>query len=313
MDRGLRYALRIVPIAALVCAALSRAGPPATAPAASQPSQPASDPHDAPAAKAAEGSFFIWPQPAPLTEPISTDRPGFSDSVDLVPRGHIQLELGYTYTYDSGGGGTSNDHTFPQPLLRLGLTDDFEFRLEWAGWSLTEVSEPGSGPLGRRDGATSQDNGGTDLSVGFKHRLTHQRGLLPSLTLIPMLSLPTGGPTKTSGDVNPSVELAYQWGLTEKLALYGMAVAAVPSGPKGYFYQTQASVAVSYELTDRLTPYIEYYGLYPAALGADCAHALDSGFSYRITDNVQIDFSVGMGLNDAADTFYASCGLSLRL
>src|SRR5215475_7721761 len=37
---------------------------------------------------------------APLTEPIDTDRPDFTESPETVPRGHFQLEDGFTFTLD---------------------------------------------------------------------------------------------------------------------------------------------------------------------------------------------------------------------
>src|SRR5262245_22773309 len=66
--------------------------------------------------------FFIWPEPAPLEGTIATDRPGFSDTTSVVPRGHVQWEMGYTYSYDKGP-----DHyrlqtqDFPEGSLRIGV------------------------------------------------------------------------------------------------------------------------------------------------------------------------------------------------
>ena len=43
----------------------------------------------------------------PLTEPLVTDRPDFTESTLTVPFGHVQLETGYTFTYDDEGGQAS--------------------------------------------------------------------------------------------------------------------------------------------------------------------------------------------------------------
>ena len=54
--------------------------------------------------------FWFW-EPAPLTEPLVTDRPDFTESTDAVPRGHFQLEMGYTFTYDRERKERRRDHT----------------------------------------------------------------------------------------------------------------------------------------------------------------------------------------------------------
>lgn len=57
----------------------------------------------------------IWR--VPLTEPIITDRPDFTESAVTVPRGHLQLETGYTGAYDREDGKRESAHSFPEALL----------------------------------------------------------------------------------------------------------------------------------------------------------------------------------------------------
>ena len=82
--------------------------------------------------------FWMFPEPAPVGS-IVTDRPGFSDSASLVPRGRFQIEGGYTFTYDREGKRRTIDHQFPEIALRTGLTDWLEFRAKWNGFSLTQT------------------------------------------------------------------------------------------------------------------------------------------------------------------------------
>src|SRR5262249_17931745 len=120
------------------------------------------------ASKEDKGGFWFFPEPAPLTGPIATDRPGFSDTASLVPRGHFQIESGYTFSYDREGSTRTINHTMPEIALRTGLTDWLEFRTQWTGYSYTEVLQEIKTPAGRHVMDTNHDDGGTDMNLGFK-------------------------------------------------------------------------------------------------------------------------------------------------
>src|SRR3989442_1070426 len=67
-----------------------------------------------------------------LDKPLETDRPNFTESPKAVGRGVVQLETGYTFTYDAEGKVRTSDHSFPETLLRVGMLADWlEFRAGW--------------------------------------------------------------------------------------------------------------------------------------------------------------------------------------
>ena len=78
------------------------------------------------------------------------------------------------------------------------------------------------------------------------------------------------------------------------------------------FLQTTQSVSLAYDIVDRLAGYVEYFVLAPDVIGEDCAHNLNTGFTYLITDNIQADWRIGMGLNEQAPDFFTGVGLSFR-
>lgn len=81
----------------------------------------------------------------------------------------------------------------------------------------------------------------------------------------------------------------------------------------GRFFQTTNSLTTAYGLADRLGAFLEYYGLYPNNKGTDCAHTVNGGFTYLITENLQLDWRIGTGLNEKADDFLTGVGISWRL
>jgi hypothetical protein len=261
-----------------------------------------------------ESVSLRWPPPSSSAdeEPLVTDRPDFTESTVTVPPGRVQLELGYTFTADDEKGVRSGDHTFPEFLWRIGLAEDVELRLAWDGWSFTEELFQERNDAGRRVRRKEHDDGVTDMSVGFKFHLLDQSGWIPDFGVITELSLPTGESSKSSGDVDPLVGLLWAYDLADRWSLAGNVNLSVPTGELGRFFQTSASVSVGWQITDVVGSYVEYFGFYPNERGRDAAHSLNGGFTFLLTNNLQLDIRAGVGLNEEADDLFIGTGLSIR-
>jgi hypothetical protein len=330
----------VVSVLALASAAFAQHVHPSTQPAQEATSQPAATsqptatsqpaPTSQPAAESSQScidprllrafdlrqpsrEFLFWPQPAPLEGNISTERPGFSDSAVLMPRGHVQLETGYTYTYDHVRPRTNiSNHTLPEFELRTGVTDALELRVKWTGYSATDTLFVDQGRSGLHYWHRDHDDGWTDMSVGIKTPLLQQKGLIPNLAILPSLSIPTGSASKSTRNADFSLSLPWNYNITDKLVLYGDVILAIPTDAEGHWFQTSASTGVCYQLTDRLSWFFEYYGYYPSARGTDCQHNINTGPILLLTKNTQLDFRVGMGLNDEAPDLFTGVGFSVR-
>lgn len=255
---------------------------------------------------------WAWRHPAPLTEPIETDRPDYTESPNTVPRGHAQLEGGYTFTYCPQGRTRSSAQTAPELLLRAGLLDQLELRVGWDGYTWTHEGHRGPAQFGQTATIADWSQGGADQYLGFKWKLVNQQGLRPDFALIPAVTVPTGSDGFSSGNVDPQIKLAWGYDLAPKWDVTGNVNFVVPTQDGTRFLQTQASASLEYELLADLSAFFEYYGFYPSALGTDCAHTLDTGLLWRITPNFQVDWRIGGGLNDEADRFFAGVGFAIR-
>lgn len=248
----------------------------------------------------------------PLTEPIVTDRPDFTESPLTVPRGHIQLETGYTGTYDRENGRRESAHSFPEALLRIGLLTDWELRVGWTGFIYQEELFREKNDAGRTVSRNPHERSATDLYAGFKWHFLDQGHGLPDLAIIPALWLPTGEGIGTSGDVDPEIKLAWSYDLSEQLALSGNANLRVPTEDGHRFIQAAGSLSLSASITDWLGCYGEYFGFYPNAIDSDAAHYLNGGFTFLATDNLQFDIRAGVGLNEEAADAFVGAGISIR-
>lgn len=260
-----------------------------------------------------DAGFLIWPSPEPLTGTIATDRPGFSDTTAVVPRGHVQLESGFTYSYDRGPHHARlQTFDYPELSLRIGVLSDLEARVGWTGEVYSRTRYLAKTRSGRTTTFLDTDQGGSDMKVGLKWAMTRQDGLIPNLSLIPSLYLPTGADGYTTGDVDPEVRIAYSWLALEKLTIYGVVQLSSVSDSDGRFFQCGASAAASYQITDKLAGILEYYFVDPITRGSDSSQNLNVCATYLITPNIQFDVRVGFGLNDEAPDFSTSAGLSFR-
>lgn len=244
--------------------------------------------------------------------PLVTDRPDATESTETVPRGRVQFESGYTFTYDREGSTRSRSHAAPEALLRIGLADRLELRLGWEGYAWSHEQLPGTSRAGRSIVVADNTQAASDLYLGAKAKLFDQDGWRPHFGVIPAVTVPSGSPSAHSGDVDPEVKLAWAWDLPADFALAGNVHLGVPTEDGRRFVQSGASLSVAFPLFDGVDGYCEYFGWYPNRRDADAAHSLNGGLTWKITDDLQIDWRVGMGLNEEADDFFTGIGLAIR-
>lgn len=249
------------------------------------------------------------PRPDPMDEPLVTDRPDFTESTETVPAGHLQLESGYTFTYNREGGTRTTDHTAPEMLWRIGLSDHVELRVGWDGYTYTDSLFRGGVGGDSRKRAFQDAN---DLSLGLKVKLFEQEGWRPHFGIIAAVTVPTGAGGGTSGDVDPEIVFLWAYDLSENTAIAGNVGIAVPTEDSHRFVQTTASLAYAFALTEKWGAYAEYFGIYPSSDSGHDAHFFNAGFTYLVNKDFQLDVRVGLGLNEEAGDFFTGVGLSKR-
>lgn len=239
---------------------------------------------------------------APIDEPLVTDRPDFTESTLAVPLGRVQIEAGLTFTRDGAGGGR-HEESFeaPEMLLRLGLAQGFELRIGAPSYAWED------------DGVLDVD-GLTDMGIGFKLELGEQSGARPSLAVLGELSIPTGDDAFSSDEVDPTLILAWAYDIGESgWSIAGnVGVSSLEDSMGDRFEEFTSSLALGIPLTDEFSAYAEYFGFYRHDAASGPEHFFNSGVTYLINNNTQLDFRVGLGLNGRADDFFTGAGVSFR-
>lgn len=239
---------------------------------------------------------------APPALVISTDRPGFSSGTSIVPPGHFQLENGVTYTTNTTGDARTNQVTGPQIVARLGVLEDrLELRAAWSGYSWTRS---------RDGGDVSHAEGWNDISFGAKLKLWDQDAWIPRVALLGQVSIGAGEEEVSTQVAEPLLAALMSYDFGSGWSLISNVNVAYPGGSDGRFTQGQASMALWFPIVDRVSGFVETYTLFPNAKDSDAAWYTDFGATWLIDDRIQIDASLGFGLNREANDFFVSAGIS---
>ena len=178
-----------------------------------------------------------------------------------------------------------------QPFLdlRIGLTPKTELNVLWDGWNRQEVENQAS------------DTSVADLSIGGKYRL--HKSSLYNLTMYGLLSLPLGSAPSTSDSVDPLLGVLWDYSVSSKVGLFGEVLAESTTYDGDRIYELQLTFGVGFQNSDRITTFIEIYGVLPSEAKLSDEKVIDGGVSYLYRNHTRLDASVGVGLNDASDNF----------
>lgn len=239
--------------------------------------------------------------PQDWSDPIATDRPDFTESAYVVPKGMTQIETGTTYQRLKD----SNETTIPETLIRHAVVQNFELRLGTPSWNVS-----------RSRGHT--ETVFNDVYVGFKYGFERALSKYFDASIIPAVSIPNGNnglrfiPTGSDGgnSYTPEVKFCTASELTDSLSLSTMAYLRSESldGQREQIYQQTFSLGMSF--TDRLASFYEY--IFETYKDGPFTSVIHSGVVYLLTPNVQLDFHLGRTVSSGyGDPFIAS-GLSFR-
>ena len=233
---------------------------------------------------------------------LITDRPDQTESSSLVPNKMIQIETGFVFENNETSNNKLRSYAYNTSLLRYGLMKNLELRmgLEYLG----DIAESKS------SNEKNSTSGFSPLYVGFKTKIIEEKDCMPEIAFLGAMTLPFSA-NENYKPSNPAANMrfAFSHTLSDQFSL-GYNLGAEWDGDStipGYFY----SLALGIGLSQNLGMFIESYGLMMEDNNGE--HLLDTGFTYLIMPNIQIDISGGLGLNSNAIDHFISAGISIRL
>lgn len=250
-------------------------------------------------------SFAIANAHAADDDTITTDRPGVAESSQVVGKGRVQLET--SVQWERLRSDDEHSRTLSTPtLLRIGLGESSELRIETDGRSIIHDNTPGAAPV--------TTAGWADTEVGFKWHLADAQGTRPSLGVLLHAALPSGSEALRGHGLRPSLRLSAEWELADGYALGLMPGVGSDSDDNGQRYGYGVLAAnLGKDFGEHAHGFVEL----AAPQVARAAHGgiqllADAGVTYALNKDCQVDVAVTHGLNRRTPDLGLAFGLSVR-
>jgi len=222
---------------------------------------------------------------------INTDRPDQSDGSHVAEKKHFQVETGVQFSrLDAMSKGFDN-----VTLLRYGVSKRFEIRL------LNQYTAI-------RD--SNFVSGLQPLTISFKNILWWQHGIIPKVTLVSYFRLPiTLSPAFKGEHFGYTFTLAARHELNSNLKFYSNFGITQDQVTTDISYL--ATAELNYNITEKFSAFIEYYGNYAAHTNA--SNGVDMGLIYALKNNFAVDIAFGSPTLNLGINRFISLGTSIRL
>jgi hypothetical protein len=244
--------------------------------------------------------------PAQAEESIATDRPDFVESSDTVGKGRFQIETSLAWERDKSGGISARMRATPT-LLRYGVSEDWELRLETDGWLKAKVSGPGF---------TLRESGRADIALGAKYHWKDgdEATGAPGMAWLFHVDLKTGSQAFRAASVRTSVRMVAEWefagGWTAGV-MPGLYTERNDSGKR--FVGGILAGVVGKSLTENLRGFVEVSAQQIASnKNGGNVLTFDTGLAYLLNNSTQVDFAISRGLNKTTPDLAWTIGLSAK-
>ena len=237
---------------------------------------------------------------------INADRPGIADGSQVIGPRRIQIEAGIEEDFLGGGKATQRLLTVPT-LLRFGISNRYELRIESSGYANLSSTDPQNG--------TQHTDGASPISIGFKRQFQTSSGARhPGVGAIVRLFPGSGGGAFRSNHATYDVRAAADWDFAPHLSLNPNIGGGVYEDDQGRLYATGLlATTLTYAPNTRLGFFIDY-GLQTRQTSSSAASLIyDGGVTYIVGSNIQLDVAVGTGaLGQTTPHPFWTSGISVR-
>lgn len=238
---------------------------------------------------------------------IQTDRPDFVESSNTVLKG-FQIETSIGVTSDKQNNITTTEQSTPT-LLRYGVSDNLELRLETSGLMRQTTDDPANPPA-------TTESGSADYAIGIKwhQKDGDEKTGAPSIGWLFHLDMPGGTGVFKSDRVRPSIRVVAEWELPDDFSLGIMpGVIYDVNTNNERFYGTIFGAVLGKSFNDKFRGFVEFAGEeFRNESNGGSSISLNTGVAYLLTNDVQVDMALSRGLNQYTPAYAIGFGLSMR-
>jgi hypothetical protein len=252
----------------------------------------------------ASGQQRALDQTVPEENEIETDRDSFTPATTTLSPKLTQVETATSFIDNRKA---PNAYTFPELIVRHGISDRLELRAGWnyaAGGPTSAVSGI---DVGTEDFVAEK---ASELMYGIKLQTTRQRGWLPTSAAIIEGYTPTSGPSNFSRLVASET---FGWILPNGWH-WSSAVRFNTDNSQGdHFNQWSPSTVLNVPIGQRWNAHVEYFGIMTDGKSvAESQHYFSTGSHFDLTKDFELGVRIGFGLNAQTPPFFVNAGVGFR-
>jgi hypothetical protein len=242
-------------------------------------------------------SLFCCTSTNAQEDPIDTDRPDQTESVNIVPKNWLQFEAGFD-TQKTG----DEVHEFLTPTLlsKYGLNNRIELRL------ITSIITKSYRYVPQ---GTISSTGLDPVEIGAKIALWQQSKWIPKTSFLFHFAIPDFASRSNNIDlIAPNFRFTMQNSITKNFGI-GYNLGAEWNGEDskpGYIY----TLSPGLNFAAKWYGYIEAFGIIKKDESPQ--HSFDGGIAYNLTNDLKFDISSAFGITKAAPDWYLAIGISKR-
>jgi len=256
-----------------------------------------------------KGGYNLFnPTPRELMRELTPDRPDKTESPYTVDAGHFQLEMDVvTFTLNRSNDERIETWNVAPVNIKIGLLNDIDLQFIFGNYLNVGTED-------RQTHKMTTQSGVGDLTTRLKINLWGNDGGQTAFGVMPFVKFPTntdhlGNDAVEGGVIFPlAVKLPAGW----DLGLETGSSFLRNEQDRGYHAAFVNMATVGRELIGKLGGYIEFFSSVSTERGSSWVGTVDLGLTYGLTDNVQLDAGVNLGVTHSADDVNAFTGFTVR-
>lgn len=252
------------------------------------------------------------PTPPDLMRELSTDRPDKTEGPYTLDAGHFQVEADLVnFSYDAYNGEPGDlrarSWSFVNTNLKVGLLNNVDLQLIVPTFNVVREEE-------RNVGRTRETSGFGDIVTRVKINLWGNDSGNTAFGLLPFVKFPTahddlGNDSVEGGLILPlTIKLPGEW----QMGLMTEVDIRRDEAGSGYHADFINSITVSHSIIGELAGYAEFFSAISAEDESEWIGTVDFGVTYGLTNDIQLDAGVNIGVTRAADDINPFVGVSYR-
>lgn len=252
------------------------------------------------------------PTPREFMREMSTDRPDKTESAYTVDAGHFQIEsdlVVYEYDHDRADGAHVHSESWTAATLNLkaGLCNFSDLQVVLFPYSRVRSDDRIAGTIGHQSGFG-------DVLTRVKVNLWGNDGGACAGAIMPYAKWPTSQDDLGNNAIEGGVILPVSFELPGGFSAGVMTQFdwVQDSDSKDYHPEFVNTITVSRDLVGDLGAFIEFFSLVSAEDGAPWVGTFDFGFTYAITEDMQLDAGAYIGVTKSAPDIAPFLGFSVR-